>query len=91
MTKQGLSIKIEFTDENFDQTKDRKQTLFAEEAYQVLRRIKDEDLALMGFDKFHGRPEWMILKYLTVAPPTVRPSVQMPNCMRSEDDLTFAY
>jgi DNA-directed RNA polymerase beta' subunit len=45
----------------------------------------------MGFDKVHGRPEWMIIKYLTVAPPTVRPSVQMPNCMRSEDDLTYAY
>ena len=62
-------------DENFDQTKDRKQNLNAEDAYQILRKIKDEDLFLLGFDKAHGRPEWMIIKYLTVAPPTVRPSV----------------
>ena len=31
--KQGLAIKIEYLDENFDQTKDRKQILFADEAY----------------------------------------------------------
>ena len=40
-----------------------------------MKKIKDEDLVLMGFDKIHGRPEWMIIKYLTVAPPSVRPSV----------------
>jgi DNA-directed RNA polymerase beta' subunit len=40
-----------------------------------LKKIKDEDLYLLGFDKIHGRPEWMIIKYLTVAPPSVRPSV----------------
>ena len=65
--------------------------LQAEEAYHILKKIKDEDLELLGFNKHYGRPEWMILKYLTIAPPSVRPSVQMPNCMRSEDDLTYAY
>ena len=78
-------------DENFDQTKDRKQLLFADEAYQVLRKISDDDLKLMGFNRTQGRPEWMIIKNLPVAPPPVRPSVAMPNCYRSEDDLTYAY
>lgn len=91
ISKQGLGFKIEHLDENFDQTKDRKQTLFAEEAYHVMKRIKDEDLKLMGFNKEQGRPEWMIIKNLPVAPPAVRPSVAMPNCYRSEDDLTYAY
>jgi len=45
----------------------------------------------MGFNKHQGRPEWMIIKNLPVAPPPVRPSVAMPNCYRSEDDLTYAY
>lgn len=45
----------------------------------------------MGFSKSYGRPEWMILKYYPVAPPPVRPSVAMPSCHRSEDDLTYAY
>lgn len=87
----GLGIKVEYLDDNFDQTKDRKQMLSAEDAYQVLRRIRTEDLTMMGFDKKLGRPEWMLVKNLIVAPPTVRPSVQMPSMMRSEDDLTYAY
>lgn len=91
LSVQGLGIKVEYLDENFDQTKDRKQMLSAEEAYQVLRRIKSEDLAMMGFDKSLGRPEWMLVKNLVVAPPSVRPSVQMPSMLRSEDDLTYAY
>lgn len=90
-SKFGLGIKIEFMDENFDQTKDRKGELSADEAYQVLRKIKDEDLSLMGFNQYHGRPEWMIIKNLPVAPPPVRPSVAMPSGHRSEDDLTYAY
>jgi len=57
----------------------------------VLRKIRDEDLHLMGFNKHHGKPEWMVIKNLTVAPPPVRPSVAMPNLYRSEDDLTYAY
>lgn len=75
LAKQGLAIKIEYLDENFDQTKDRKQILFADEAYQVLSKIKDDDLHLMGFNKEQGRPEWMIIQNLPVAPPPVRPSV----------------
>ena len=67
--KQGLGIKIEHLDDNFDQTKDRKQLLMADEASAVLSKIKDEDLVLMGFNKKHGRPEWMMIKNLPVAPP----------------------
>jgi DNA-directed RNA polymerase II subunit RPB1 len=91
LTKAGLAINIEYLDENFDQTKDRKQVLYADECYQVVRKIRDEDLLLMGFSKDYGKPEWMIIKNLTVAPPPVRPSVAMPNCYRCEDDLTYAY
>jgi len=91
LEKQGLGVKIEYLDDNFDQTKDRKQTLFADEAYNVLRKMKDEDLKIMGFNREQGRPEWMIIKNLPVAPPPVRPSVAMPSGYRSEDDLTYAY
>ena len=91
LSVQGLGISVEHVDENFDATKDRKQALSADAAYQILRRISDADLQLLGFDKAHGRPEWMLVKDLLVAPPCVRPSVQMPNMGRSEDDLTYAY
>ena len=33
----------------------------------------------------------MIIQRLAVAPPCVRPSVNMGNLMRSEDDLTYSY
>lgn len=91
ISKQGLGFKIEHLDDNYDKTKDRKQVLYADEGHNVLRKIKNEDLKLMGFNKTHGRPEWMIIKNLPVAPPAVRPSVAMPNMYRSEDDLTYAY
>lgn len=91
LAKQGLAIKVEYLDENFDQTKDRKQILYADECFEVLRKIRDEDLQLMGFNKDQGRPEWMIIKNLAVAPPPVRPSVAMPSGYRCEDDLTYAY
>jgi DNA-directed RNA polymerase beta' subunit len=45
----------------------------------------------MGFDKVHGRPEWMIIKALAVCPPPVRPSVEAGDGARSNDDLTYAY
>lgn len=91
LAKEGLSIRVEYLDEDFDQTKDRKQILYADEAYQILRKISDADLHMMGLNSQHGRPEWMIIKNLPVAPPPVRPSVAMPTGRRSEDDLTYAY
>jgi len=65
----------------------------ADDAFKVLSKICDSDLELMGFNPKFGRPEWMILQNLPVAPPCVRPSVQMPGQLqyRAEDDLTYAY
>ena len=45
----------------------------------------------MGLHKERSNPANMIIENLAVAPPPVRPSVQMTNSMRSEDDLTVAY
>ena len=89
--KLGLAINIEYRDENFDNTRDRKETLWPDQAIKVLERISDDDCRLMGFDPAHCRPEWAIIRNLPVAPPPVRPSVAMSSTMRSEDDLTYAY
>jgi DNA-directed RNA polymerase beta' subunit len=45
----------------------------------------------MGLSPKYSRPEWFIIKNLAVAPPPVRPSVQMGSGYRSEDDLTYSY
>lgn len=89
--KGSLKIEIEFKDENFDKTRDRKGILWPEEVHKVLQRISDEDCQIMGLSTLVGRPEWAIIKVLPVAPPPVRPSVHMGGSMRSEDDLTFGY
>ena len=86
-----MKIDIEYQDDNFDNTRDRKEILWPDEALKVLERISDEDLKLMGCDPRIGRPDWAILRVLAVAPPPVRPSVLMTSTMRSEDDLTYAY
>ena len=41
-------------------------------AYNVLRRISDDDLRDMGLNLDYARPEWMIITVLPVPPPPVR-------------------
>lgn len=73
--KGSLKVEIEYRDENFDKTKDRKGILWPEQVYKVLQRVSDDDCKIMGLSSSVGRPEWAILKVLPVAPPPVRPSV----------------
>ena len=78
-------------DDQFDQSRDRKQVLQPDQALKILERISDKDCLLMGFDPKITRPEYMIIRNLAVAPPPVRPNVAVTGTMRSEDDLTYAY
>jgi len=59
-----------------------------EYVYRILRRISDEDVDFMGFNRFWCRPDWMMCTVLPIPPPQVRPSVVQDNNQRSEDDLT---
>ena len=90
-TKGSLKVDVEFRDDNFDKTRDRKTILWPEETLRVLQRITDEDCKFMGLNTQHARPNWAIIKNLAVAPPPVRPSVSLGGNMRSEDDLTYCY
>ena len=58
--------------------------------YQILKKIKDEDVNFLGLSSIYSRPEWMIITSLAVPPPSVRPSVRQSDNQRSEDDLTYA-
>ena len=65
------------------------QVLFeADDIERILRRISDEDVEALGFNKTMCRPEWLICTVLSVPPPAVRPSVRADNNTRMEDDLT---
>ena len=66
-----------------------KRILPASEALQILKKISDEDIELMGLSTFEARPEWMIISVLPVAPPPVRPGVAEGGAAKGEDDLTY--
>lgn len=70
---------------------DTKRRFRAHEAYEVLKRIDDETVELIGMNPQFSRPENMIIKVLIVAPPQVRPSIELSSTARSEDDLTHMY
>jgi DNA-directed RNA polymerase subunit A' len=65
---------------------DGNKELTSEEIRQMLERISDSDLKLLGVDG--GRPEWFVLTLLPIPPVTVRPSITLETGERSEDDLT---
>ncbi|KAL6754081.1 hypothetical protein V8C86DRAFT_2713077 [Haematococcus lacustris] len=67
---------------------ERKFELTALKAYDILRRITDEDCVALGFNTKFVRPDWMLITALPVPPPYVRPSVMMDSSARCEDDLT---
>lgn len=65
-----------------------KKRLFPPEVREILEKISDEDLRLVGVDPLTFRPEWAVLTVLLVPSVTVRPSITLDSGERSEDDLT---
>jgi len=90
--RDGMRIVAEFRDADLkdviEHTVEKKQVLTAEQVHLLLRRVSDEDCALLGLDPRFTRPDWMIITVLPVPPPHVRPSIQASAVMKSEDDLT---
>eukprot|EP00798_Chlamydomonas_sp_ICE-L_P026615 gene26615-biopygen3024 len=70
------------------ETESRELILTAEDTLRILRRITDEDCAILGLDPRFARPERFICTHLPVPPPSVRPSVRHESGQRQEDDLT---
>ncbi|KAG2393795.1 hypothetical protein C9374_003559 [Naegleria lovaniensis] len=91
ISRDGLKIFAEFKKDSAEGPNKQeltKQELTAERVLQIFKRISNEDLELLGFDRDNSRPEWMIITCLPVPPPQVRPSVHHGSGDRSEDDLT---
>ncbi len=59
-----------------------------DEIRDVLSKISNDDLEILGIDGAVSRPEWLILSVLLVPPVNVRPSITLESGERSEDDLT---
>jgi len=65
-----------------------KRRLFPIEIREILVKIPDEHLKLVGVNPETCRPEWAVLNLLLAPPVTVRPSITLESGERSEDDLT---
>lgn len=94
--KEGLKLFLQYKrskgddEDDFKAAQPDKRLFTPLEVFNVLRKISDEDLALLGLSDEYARPDWMILTILPVPPPPVRPSISADGgAMRSEDDLTY--
>ena len=97
-TKVALHVEVEFPAEMEAEgglqlsglsSSDRKQFLSAQRAYEIFKRMRDEDIKHVGLDLKWARPEWLLVSVLPVPPIHVRPSVSVGGgAMSSEDDLT---
>ena len=65
-----------------------KKRIFPTEVREILEKIPDEQVKLIGVVPDTFRPEWAILTSLLVPSVTVRPSITLESGERSEDDLT---
>ncbi len=87
-SKEGLKIVVEHSDPVLQGSYVGKRTLSTLEAYSILEKISDEDVVKLGLNPEFCRPEWMLITYIPIPPPHVRPSVSMSVTQKCEDDLT---
>ncbi|KAJ8608431.1 hypothetical protein CTAYLR_010334 [Chrysophaeum taylorii] len=89
--KGSIGVEALFHEDDEAVAGDRKQSLSAAKAHEILQRISDDDVRRLGLNPEFARPDWFLVTVLPVPPPQVRPSVQVNDSARSEDDLTHQY
>lgn len=82
----AVQEKLKFSAPTYFYLGDRR--LKPDELRDMLAKISDDDLMLLGIDPRTSRSEWLILDTLLVPPVDVRPSITLETGERSEDDLT---
>jgi DNA-directed RNA polymerase II subunit RPB1 len=69
---------------------DSKQFLSEKKIVKVFRNIGEENKPLLGLDKNHARPDWMLVQVISAPPLHVRQLVSVGGAAQSssEDDCT---
>ncbi len=81
-----IQEKLKFEAPTYFYVGDRR--LKPDEIRELMQKVSNEDLSVLGIDATTSRPEWLIISALLVPPVNVRPSVTLESGERSEDDLT---
>lgn len=93
--KKGKTITVEMKESRANRSdlveEDRKQGMRASEVYDIFRKIDDATVVMLGLSPKFSRPESLLIRKLVVAPPAVRPSIELSSNSKSEDDLTHLY
>ncbi len=83
---QAVQEKLKFSMPTYFYLGDRR--LKPDELKDMLAKISDDDLEILGVDSKTSRPDALIVNALLVPPVDVRPSITLETGERSEDDLT---
>lgn len=67
----------------------REYSYTAQKVYTIFSKIAEEDATLLGFTK--SKPCDLLISTLAVAPPQIRPSIEMNPEKKAEDDITITY
>ena len=68
---------------------ERSFLLKASTAMEILKKISDEDVVLLGCDPRDNRPEWMIQVNMLVPPYCIRPSTGNSGGSKDDEDITY--
>lgn len=70
---------------------DKKRMLRAKEVEEIFNNMQPDDIEALGLHRDFSIPKAMIIKLLIVAPPAIRPNIELASSARAEDDLTHLY
>ncbi|KNA00007.1 DNA-directed RNA polymerase II largest subunit [Plasmodium vivax North Korean] len=87
-SREGPNMFIQFLHSSEEDIDESKRKLSAEEALDILKKIRKEEMPILGFNSDRCIPASLILTFIPIPPPCARPYVQYGN-QRSEDDLTL--
>jgi len=86
--REGMKFTINYGKNQLDGAAEKKQPLTAGEVYQKFQNISAEICVTLGLEPRFARPDAMVITYLPVPPPPVRPSIMSDTAARGDDDLT---
>ena len=86
--REGMKFTVNYGKNQLDGAAEKKQPLTAGEVYQKFQNITPEICVTLGLEPRFARPDAMVITFLPVPPPPVRPSIMSDSASRGDDDLT---